>query len=472
LSFVSIQFAVLCLSCLAIYPWLGRRAQNALILLTSYVFYGSWDYRFLGLLGATTAFDFFVVQRIEHARLAGNQQLSKRWLRASLASNLSVLGFFKYFGFFVHEARTALEGFGIHTDAPTLQIVLPVGISFYTFQSISYAVDVYRGDTRACRDFLDFATFIAFFPQLVAGPIERAHHMLGQFENPRRVTGVQVQDGLWLILIGFFRKVVVADTAASFASRLFNAPGGHTSAELACALVLFTVQIYGDFAGYSDIARGVAKLFGFELMRNFEHPYFAQNVAEFWRRWHISLSTWLRDYLYVPLGGNRKGAARTYLNLFITMLLGGLWHGASWNFVIWGALHGVYLGIHRALRPALDRLAARGAAWASALNAGGVLVTFALVAFTWLFFRSATFELTQQYLAGLFAGSWQWTPLVPIAAVLSALMLAIDLPQHLAEDETRVARLPRFLRIPIAACMWLLLFSSQDSGEPFIYFQF
>ena len=472
MSFVSVQFAVLCLACLAIYPWLPRRAQNLLILITSYVFYGSWDWRFLGLLAGTTLFDFFVVQRIENARVRGDMVASKRWLRASLTSNLSVLGFFKYFGFFAHEAHALFARFGVQLDAPTLEIVLPVGISFYTFQSISYAVDVYRGDGRASRDLLDFATFIAFFPQLVAGPIERAHHMMKQFENPRSVTAAQVQDGLWLILIGFFRKVVVADTAAHFASKLFNEPAGRTSLELTCALLLFTVQIYGDFAGYSDIARGVAKLLGFELMRNFDQPYFSHNVAEFWRRWHISLSTWLRDYLYVPLGGNRKGALRTYVNLFVTMLLGGLWHGASWNFVIWGALHGVYLGVHRAIRPALDAIAGRGAPWSHALRVSGIALTFAVVAFTWLFFRSATFELTQQYLAGLFAGTWTWTHLVPVTLVLMAMMLAIDLPQRLTGEDTAVARLPRLVRVPIAACMWLLLFSSQDSGEPFIYFQF
>jgi len=472
LSFVSIQFAVLCLSCLAIYPWLSRRGQNALILLTSYLFYGSWDWRFLSLLAATTLFDFFVVQRIEDARKSGDQRLAKRWLQASLTSNLSVLGFFKYFDFFVHEAHAVLSGVGFETSAPVLDIVLPVGISFYTFQSISYAVDVYRGDGRACRDLLDFATFIAFFPQLVAGPIERANHMLVQFESPRRTTGAQVQDGLWLILIGFFRKVVISDTAAYFSNSPFAHPDGRSAPTLICAVLLFTVQIYGDFAGYSDIARGVAKLFGFELMRNFDRPYFSQNVAEFWRRWHISLSTWLRDYLYVPLGGNRKGAARTYVNLFITMLLGGLWHGASWNFVIWGALHGIYLGIHRALRPALAALSARGAAWAGALRVGGMLTTFGLVAFTWLFFRSASFELTRELLVGLFFGRWEATSLTAVTAVLLAMTLAIDIPQYLAHDDTRLARLPRLARIPIAACMWLLLFSSQNTGEPFIYFQF
>ena len=472
MSFVSVQFAVLCLACLAVYPWLPRRGQNALILLTSYVFYGSWDWRFLSLLAGTTAFDFFVVQRIEAARLRGDAQLAKRWLQASLTSNLGVLGFFKYFGFFSHELGALLQRLGLEVSGPTLHVVLPVGISFYTFQSISYAVDVYRGEGRACRDFLDFATFIAFFPQLVAGPIERAKHMLVQFESPRHVTSAHVQDGLWLILIGFFRKVVVADTAAHFSRKLFAAPDHYTSVELALGVLLFTLQIYGDFAGYSDIARGVAKLFGFDLMRNFAHPYFSQNVSELWRRWHISLSSWLRDYLYVPLGGNRKGELRTYLNLFVTMLLGGLWHGASWNFVIWGGLHGTYLCVHRVLRPALDALAARGAVWAGALRASGMLATFLLVAFAWLFFRSTDLALTQRYLSGLFAGVFEPTRLLRITAVLYLLMLAIDLPQYLTDDETRIARLPRLVRLPVAACMWLLLFASRDSGEPFIYFQF
>jgi D-alanyl-lipoteichoic acid acyltransferase DltB (MBOAT superfamily) len=391
----------------------------------------------------------------------------------SLCVSFGVLGFFKYFGFFTHEAVEALQKLGVQASVPALEILLPIGISFYTFQSISYVIDIYRGELKPARSLLDFATYIAFFPQLVAGPIERAEHMIPQFESSRSVSVQDVREGAWLMLIGYVRKVVIADTAARFAERYFEEPGKHSSLELSCGLLLFSLQIYGDFAGYTDIARGTARLFGFKLMRNFEHPYFSRSVAEFWRRWHISLSTWLRDYLYVPLGGNRHGVARTYLSLMITMLLGGLWHGASWNFLIWGGLHGAYLCAHRVLRARLDALQRR-ASWSflPARAALGWLLTFALVTFTWLFFRSTDTATTVAYLEGLakldFSGV---RALVPVA-LLAALTLLVDVPQAVTRDELRWAHLPRIARVPLAAVLVLFLLSSQETGQPFIYFQF
>jgi D-alanyl-lipoteichoic acid acyltransferase DltB (MBOAT superfamily) len=338
---------------------------------------------------------------------------------------------------------------------------------------MSYSVDVYRGQLRPPRSLLDFATFVAFFPQLVAGPIERATHMIPQFANPRVVTARHFREGLWLILIGCVRKVVIADSAAYFCDPIFDDPHKRGTLALIAGLLLFALQIYGDFAGYSDIARGSARLFGFDLMRNFEHPYFARNPSDFWRRWHISLSTWLRDYLYIPLGGNRRGPGRTYVNLMTTMLLGGLWHGASWNFVIWGGLHGAYLCVHRALRGVFGWIAARGALFASALGLAGWATTFALVIFTWLFFRSTSIDLTFSFLQGLarldFSDSLgQFAPV----AALAALTLAIDLPQAARAEELEVAGWPRLVRVPVAAVLIALLLFSQDSGQPFIYFQF
>ncbi len=472
MNFVSLEFAALLVVTLTLYAFLGRRPQNLLLLCASYVFYGSWDVRFLLLLGYSTISDFVLSHAIQRAAEAGDEGRKKLWLRVSLVTSLGILGFFKYFGFFAGEAQFALARVGIAADLPTLNVVLPVGISFYTFQSISYAVDVYRGQMRPASSLLDFAAFIAFFPQLVAGPIERATHLLPQFQSPRTVTLRNFRDGLWLMLIGYARKVVIADTAAHFAEPYFTDPASRTALELVAGLLLFAIQIYGDFAGYTDIARGTARLFGFELMRNFAHPYFSRNVSEFWRRWHISLSTWLRDYLYVPLGGNRAGELRTHLNLMTTMLLGGLWHGASWNFLIWGGLHGLYLSLHRLARGPLDRLSAAVPAARPLLAVGGPLLTFAVVTFTWLFFRSTTFDITTAYIEGLLRADFTVArSLVPVAA-LAALTLAIDLPQALSGDELRFARLPRLVRVPVAATLIVLMAFSADSGQPFIYFQF
>jgi D-alanyl-lipoteichoic acid acyltransferase DltB (MBOAT superfamily) len=473
MSFISYEFAILLAACLIAYACLQRRAQNVVLLVASYVFYGAWDVRFLALLGASTVWDFWIAGRIFEAKSSPDPKSAKRWLVLALSVSLGVLTFFKYFGFFTHEAAAALKALGVPVSMPVLEITLPIGISFYTFQSISYVVDIYRGQMQPARSLLDFATFIAFFPQLVAGPIERAKHMLPQFASPRRVTLEDFREGTWLMLIGYVRKVVIADTAAKLAEPYFATPAKHSSVELACGLLLFSLQIYGDFAGYTDIARGTARLFGFKLMRNFEHPYFARSIAEFWRRWHISLSTWLRDYLYIALGGNRRGEARTYLALMVTMLLGGLWHGASWNFLIWGGLHGLYLCVHRALRAGLDKL--QGSTAFSLLPARAALgwvLTFGLVSFTWLFFRSTDMATTSAYLSGLAKLDLSDANALVPPALLAALTLLIDVPQAIGGEELRWARMPRLARVSLAAALVTLLLASQDTGQPFIYFQF
>ena len=318
-------------------------ARNALIVAASYFFYGWWDARFVTLLFLTSLVDYVAGRRVEDASTQGGRRL---WLAVSVAANLGVLGFFKYCNFFAASFATLLGALGLRADPWTLNLILPVGISFYTFQSMSYTLDVYRRQIPATRDLLGFLAYVSFFPQLVAGPIERARHLLPQFATERVITATHLREGLWLILWGFFKKVVVADNLAPLVEMVYGGPIASGPA-IALGTLAFAFQIYGDFSGYSDIARGLARVLGFDLMVNFNHPYLAGSPREFWRRWHISLSTWLRDYLYISLGGNRRGPWRTRLNLMLTMLLGGLWHGAAWHFVWWGAWHGLGLVLTR-----------------------------------------------------------------------------------------------------------------------------
>ena len=310
--------------------------QNLLLLVASYVFYGWWDWRFLGLIALSTLVDYFVGIRIEEA---DDRQRKKRWLWVSLAVNLGILGYFKYANFFIENWITAWDGLGVTMHASTLQVILPVGISFYTFQTLSYSIDIYRGNLKATRDPVAFAAFVSFFPQLVAGPIERATNLLPQITSPRTFTYEQGRDGMRLILWGMFKKVVVADSCAPYVDMCFDNPAAFSGSTLILGAILFSFQIYGDFSGYSDIAIGTAKLFGFELMTNFKFPYFSRDIDEFWRRWHISLSTWFRDYLYIPLGGSRVSKPKAIRNVFVIFLISGFWHGANWTFIVWGGIH-------------------------------------------------------------------------------------------------------------------------------------
>ena len=311
------------------------QAQNLLLLVASYVFYGWWDCRFLGLIALSTIVDFFVGIRIEEA---GSTKRKKRWLWVSLAVNLGILGYFKYANFFIENWIAAWDSLGVAMHASTLQIILPVGISFYTFQTLSYSIDIYRGNLKATRDPIAFAAFVSFFPQLVAGPIERATNLLPQITSPRKFTYEQGRDGMRLILWGLFKKVVVADTCAGFVDFCFNSPSEQHPITLLIGLVCFAFQIYGDFSGYSDIAIGTAKLFGIELMSNFKTPFFSKSVPEFWNRWHISLNTWMNDYVFFPMAfAWRRAKKRGVLAaVLLTFFISGLWHGADWKFVVWG----------------------------------------------------------------------------------------------------------------------------------------
>jgi len=471
--FNSLSFLAFLAVILLIYPRLRHKAQNIFLLAASYFFYGSWDWRFTLLLAVSTVVDYFVGKTLENAQ---KEEIRRRLLLLSVLVNLGILGFFKYFGFFVDSAGQVLTQVGLDAHLPVLSIVLPVGISFYTFQTMSYTIDIYRRRMGATHNFIDFALFVSFFPQLVAGPIERARVLLPQISEPRIFKATQAREGIILILLGFFKKVAIADIMAPIANEIFNFPEGLSSGVLLTGLYAFSLQIYGDFSGYSDIARGVAKLLGFELMINFEAPYLSRSITEFWRRWHISLSSWLRDYLYIALGGNRGGTWFTYRNLFLTMLLGGLWHGASWTMAAWGMLHGVFLAIHKMMlgdsKPNLS--------WPTTVSGWlidvvKIIATFHLVGLTWILFRAPSFSSAMVYIRGILAGH-DLLDLRQDVLIAAALILVLDIVQSHSDNHTWLLAKPRSLRYGVAQIMVLCsiaaaVFNAQ-TVVPFIYFQF
>ena len=455
--------------------WLIRKRtpQNILLLVASYAFYAWWDWRFLFLLIGTTIVDFFAVQRIESAV---SELGRKRWMIFSVSVNLLVLGFFKYFGFFTDSAVEVLQKLGLPASSPAVEFLLPVGISFYVFHEISYAVDVYRRRTRSEKNIITYAIYIAFFPQLVAGPITRAGHMLPQFRNARRFPNANViYSAGALIISGLFKKVVLADSVAPIVNANFSNPGARGFIPLFTGMIAFSIQIYGDFAGYTDIARGVARLLGIDVPRNFEQPYLSRNITEFWRTWHISLSSFLHDYLYVPLGGNRNGKWVTYRNLMITMLLGGLWHGASWTFVIWGGLHGLALSIHRAR----GRYVSRGRPEEpKADDVAPIAGTFLFVSFLWIFFRAANLENALDYIGGFTNGlvgsnAGAWKADAVLVALMGLGMLLIDLVDRRRWRVNPLVVPPAWVQGGVAGAIVLsLLVWGGQVPTPFIYFQF
>ena len=473
--FNTLKFFVFFTAVYALYRVLPHRWQNRLLLLSSYYFYGSWDWRFLSLLWITTLFDFVCARRIAAAE---SRRAKRFWLIVSLSINLGVLGFFKYFNFFAHNFQAVASSVGWHVDPLTLRVILPIGISFYTFQSISYVMDVYRGDMAPVRRLEDYAAFVAFFPQLVAGPISRAPQLAPQIINPRprRLSAEQCREALWLIVWGLFKKSFVADNLAPWVDGVFANSGAGSGAEALLGVYAFALQIYGDFAGYSDMARGLAKLLGVELVVNFRHPYFVTNPSDFWRNWHISLSTWLRDYLYIPLGGNRHGALATYRNLALTMLLGGLWHGAAWTFVAWGAYQGLLLIAHRLVQPVLQRHAVPAShPWRPVMTAVETLGLFHLTCLGWLLFRASSLTQAAAMLHNVFfhpvptPQAWRL-----LAAVLfyggwfSAAWAAAWL---LRRSWQRAWLRPAAAGV-LAGCMTYLLVFHRVATRAFIYFQF
>lgn len=449
--------------------------QNILLMVASYYFYGCWDWRFLFLLAFSTWLDYFTGLKIHDST---SQKWRKAWLLISVCTNLGFLGFFKYYNFFLDSFVAMLDGFGVNAHYSSLQIILPVGISFYTFHGLSYVFDIYNRRITPTRNAIDYSLFVSFFPLLVAGPIERATHLLPQVERPRSFNYGKAVDGMRQILWGLFKKMVIADGCAEYANIIFDAPEQYNGATLVIGALLFTFQIYGDFSGYSDIALGTARLFGFELLRNFAYPYFSRDIAEFWRRWHISLSSWFKDYLYIPLGGSRGGKWMQVRNTFIIFTVSGFWHGANWTFVVWGALNALYflpLLLIGKNRTNLDIAGANGLL-PSPREFAGISLTFALTALAWIFFRAEDVPHALQYIAGIFSPDLFERPQV-FPTVVFACVTFFMIIEWLGRKEDFALRSfalnwPKSVRWTFYYALVLCIFLLSGKEQEFIYFQF
>lgn len=453
------------------------KLQNWLILVSSYIFYGWWDWRFLSLLFISTIVDYLVGVNLHSQE---NPLKRKILLTISIVSNLGMLGFFKYYNFFLDNFVEAYTFFGGQISPRGLNVILPVGISFYTFQTLSYAIDIYRRKLEPTRDFVAFASFVTFFPQLVAGPIERATNLLPQFFKKRELYYSDAVDGLRQILWGLFKKIVIADNSAYFANEIFNNSQDYGGSTLLLGTFFFAIQIYGDFSGYSDIAIGTARLFGFTLMRNFAFPYFSRDIAEFWRRWHISLSTWFRDYLYIPLGGSKGGKFMKVRNTFIIFLVSGFWHGANWTFLIWGLLNAIYflpLLLANKNRENLD-VVAKGKIFPTIRDFSKILATFLLTLLAWIFFRAQSVTDAFNIIGSIFSSSLFTIPNVPIRAVLILTLITIFMIIEWLGRENQYAiesvtiRFSRPVRWAVYYSIVFLIFMFAGQGQTFIYFQF
>ena len=479
--FNSIEFAIFLPIVFLLYWFVfnkNLRLQNAFIVVVSYVFYGWWDWRFLFLIALTSFCSWGSGLLIRKYREKG--KLSKVVSMANIVFNLAILGVFKYYDFFVTAFANAF--LGGNTDGLLLKIVLPVGISFYTFQALSYSIDVYKGKLLPTKDIIEFFAFVSFFPQLVAGPIERATHLLPQFQKPRTFDYAQASDGIRQILWGLFKKIVVADRCAVIVDRIFSSYQTQTGSQLMLGAILFAFQIYGDFSGYSDIAIGTSKLFGISLKRNFNVPYFSRDIAEFWRRWHISLTTWFRDYLYIPLGGSRCSKAKIVRNTFIIFLVSGLWHGANWTFIAWGAYHAllflplILMGKNRKYRDTV----AEGRILPSLKEVVQMLLTFFLVVIGWIVFRSESIGQACDYLARM----WQWNTLqasyrfflqadIRSRSAAVVIMLLVEWLNRKNEHGLSLpGNTPWYVRYLIYFSISASIVFMCGSNQAFIYFQF
>ena len=448
------------------------KLQNIFILIASYIFYGWWDWRFLGLIILSTVIDYWVAHFIFQSE---KQRIKFRLLLLSLATNLGILLFFKYFNFFVDSFVDTFAFLGVQFSIQTLKIVLPVGISFYTFQTLSYTIDVYREKITPRKDFIAFAAFVSFFPQLVAGPIERASHLLPQFLNKRFFNYDFAVSGIRLIIWGLFKKIAIADNAGIIVDGIFSSHETQSSFSLILGGLLFAFQIYCDFSGYSDIAIGTGRLFGFDLRLNFNFPYFAKNIREFWQRWHISLSTWFRDYLYIPLGGSRTSRAKTYRNILIVFLVSGFWHGANWTFIFWGAIHALlFLPYYiydksSSLNPTNHKVLP---------DFMQVLFTFIVVCFAWIFFRASSLVEAFDFIKGIFAlrsgenfasSTNRYTIITSLATINIVLMLLVEYFFFKKKGSTEV-RLPNYGLVIF--CLIVCFTGAFKNHASFIYFQF
>jgi alginate O-acetyltransferase complex protein AlgI len=475
--FNSLEFAPFLFIVFALY-WLlakSRGSQNVLILLSSLLFYGWWDWRFIGLLVFSTLLDYgfgFLVHGEDKGR-------KKFYLRLSIFNNLIVLAVFKYYNFFISETADFLTGIGVSYNPWLLNIALPVGISFYTFHGMSYVIDIYYGRFTPVKSFIDYSVFVCFFPLLVAGPIERATHLLPQIQSHRVFSFRIASDGLRQALWGFFKKIVIADTCAGFVNEIFGNYQHYNGLSLFLGALLFAFQIYADFSGYTDIALGISRLFGFELLRNFAFPYFSRDIAEFWRRWHISLSSWFRDYVYIPLGGSRVSKALMIRNTFIIFLLSGFWHGANWTYLAWGALNAIYfipLLLAGKNRNNLD-IIAQGRQIPGLKELVQMLITFFLTNVAWVYFRAQTIGQANDYLFRMFTLQSGNSAMNLVSKFFLLLLLAFVLVEWLNREKhhgLEISNLPKWIRwIAYLLVFGVIIFMGNlKSNYEFIYFQF
>lgn len=451
----------------------NHKAQNAFLLFTSYFFYSCWDYRFLGLLVFSTLLDFFTGFKIEKASTETNR---KNWLRLSVGINVGLLGVFKYYDFFAESFSSILHKAGVHHNPYLLKIILPVGISFYTFHGLSYVLDIYKRKIKAEINFVDYSLFVSFFPLLVAGPIERAAHLLPQIKNIRQFNYLHATNGLRQILWGLFKKVVVADNCAQYVDAVFPNYAEASSIQLITAAILFAFQIYGDFSGYSDMALGSAKLLGFDLLRNFSFPYFSRDIAEFWRRWHISLSSWFRDYIYIPMGGNQNGKFSAIKNTCFIFLLSGFWHGANWTFIFWGMLNAMFflpLLLTNKHRVHLGVIA-EGKILPSFNELFHVIFTFSLTTFAWIFFRSDSLSSAIGYVQAIATSRGSIEQLSASYSVVSIIVLLIFEWYNRQIEVPFLAIRNKKIRLTAYILITVLIFFMGAFINPrsFIYFQF
>jgi alginate O-acetyltransferase complex protein AlgI len=480
--FNSLNFALF-LSIVFVFYWFvtnkSLKIQNILLLVSSYFFYACWDWRFLFLLIFSTLLDYYTGIKMCDAK---NQASKKFWFWLSISVNLGFLGVFKYYNFFAASFADAVANFGLQVNPWTLKVILPVGISFYTFHGLSYVIDIYKDRIKAEKNFIDYSVFVSFFPLLVAGPIERATHLLPQIQNKRVFNFENAVDGLKQILWGLFKKVVIADNCARFANLIFDNYADYSGSTLALGAVFFAFQIYGDFSGYSDIALGTARLFGIDLLKNFAFPYFSRDIAEFWRRWHISLSTWFRDYLYIPLGGSKGGMWMKVRNTFIIFLVSGFWHGANWTFIIWGLLNALYIMpsiVFNTNRTNLNSVA-QGKLFPTLKEFLSMILTFSLTVLAWIFFRSNTVEQAFRYISKIFSKTFLSIPNMKLDTydkpVFILIIFFIIIEWMGREQEYALARVmpnkPKAYRWAFYYLLIVIIFIFAGSNQEFIYFQF
>lgn len=476
--FNSFAFAIFLPIVFLLYWFAARgnlRFQNILLLVSSYFFYSCWDYRFLFLLIFSILLDFFSGLKIQAAK---TDAAKKFWLWLSIGINLGFLSVFKYFNFFSLSFAEMLEGIGLKVDLWTLKVILPVGISFYTFHGLSYVIDIYKNRIKPEHDFINYSVFVSFFPLLVAGPIERATHLLPQIIKKREFNYAKAIDGLRQILWGLFKKIVIADSCAEVVNEVFNNPSEQSGSTLALGAVLFAFQIYGDFSGYSDIALGTARLFGIELLRNFAFPYFSRDIAEFWRRWHISLSSWFKDYLYIPLGGSKGRTWKKVRNVFVIFLVSGFWHGANWTFMVWGLLNALYILPSVLIKTNRNNLeiVAKGSILPTVRELSLICLTFGLTVIAWIFFRSKSVSSALDYLSGIVSVSFFTMPSTMPYLTLLLITLFLVIEWLGREDQHALQNFGFKWARPVRwsfyfANVWLILFFSGNQHE-FIYFQF